>query len=368
MIKKILLLIAIFFVSTTSSYAGYDGRIMAITSLYTKLGYIKSPQLIESIAGMRSFSYFDSSGNEINKFIIEGRSQITKFDDKGSSVEGIFRYGENYISQYNYPNYYKDDEVALYRLSNNTIYEYDNKPDKKKGILGALGFYEDGPGNLVSYYKISPNGLISQFDNLDNLVSTLKITDNKTFSQYDTNGKKIAFYKILNNDETFPKKESTPVTKTTTTTNNTEIGIVPSIALFGQAQKIKDFSWAQNFDNTSSISYYDGYGEYAGHFNITSNSASYYNNYGNYAGGFRLSGNDVNYYDAKGNYTGRFKLSGDDINIYNAYDNYVGRLKFYNSDITYYNSQGNQIGRFKFYSSDITYYNNNGEQVGRFKF
>ena len=207
MIKKILLLVAIFFVSTTSSYAGYDGRIMAITSLYTQLGYIKSPQLIESIAGMRSFSYFDSSGNEINKFIIEGRSQITKFDDKGSSVEGIFRYGENYISQYNYPNYYKDDEVALYRLSNNTIYEYDNKPDKKKGILGALGFYEDGPGHLVAYAKISPDGILTKFDAFDNKITSFKFTDNKTIKQYDANGNSIGHYKLFTYNEVFPKKK-----------------------------------------------------------------------------------------------------------------------------------------------------------------
>ena len=347
MIKKILLLVAIFFVSTTSSYAGYDGRIMAITSLYTQLGYIKSPQLIESIAGMRSFSYFDSSGNEINKFIIEGRSQITKFDDKGSSVEGIFRYGENYISQYNYPNYYKDDEVALYRLSNNTIYEYDNKPDKKKGILGALGFYEDGPGNLVSYYKISPNGLISQFDNLDNLVSTLKITDNKTFSQYDTNGKKIAFYKILNNDETFPKKESTPVTKPTTTTNNTEIGIVPSIALFGQAQKIKDFSWAQNFDNTTYIYYSKDQNSYNGYFRINSGDADHYDGQGNYIGRFKFYTNEIDHYDGQGNYIGRFKFYTNEIDHYDGQGNYKCRFKIYNSEIDQYDNQGNFIRRFK---------------------
>lgn len=366
MIKKFIIFLFIFFGFVANAYASSDDSMLAATVMFIKRGMITTPSWAKPIDDKKAFSQYDSKSNEIARFLICSHSSIDKYDNNGYDRLNEFYYNGGYIDLYNLDNNPKI--TAKFKFAGDTIYEYDNKPDKKKGILGALGFYEDGPGHLVAYAKISPDGVLTKFDAFDNKITSFKFTDNKTIKQYDANGNSIGHYKLLKYNETFPKKESTPVTKTTTTTNNTEIGIVPSIALFGQAQKIKDFSWAQNFDNTSSISYYDGYGEYAGHFNITSNSASYYNNYGNYAGGFRLSGNDVNYYDAKGNYTGRFKLSGDDINIYNAYDNYVGRLKFYNSDITYYNSQGNQIGRFKFYSSDITYYNNNGEQVGRFKF
>lgn len=364
MIKKILLLVAIFFVSTTSSYAGYDGRIMAITSLYTQLGYIKSPQLIESIAGMRSFSYFDSSGNEINKFIIEGRSQITKFDDKGSSVEGIFRYGENYISQYNYPNYYKDDEVALYRLSNNTIYEYDNKPDKKKGILGALGFYEDGPGNLVSYYKISPNGLISQFDNLDNLVSTLKITDNKTFSQYDTNGKKIAFYKILNNDETFPKKESTPVDKANVSTELNSLSIVPTLLLLAKEERLSNDNWNIKLKDIDSVSFYYNNTQ-KGRLISTSGGIYIYNNNGTKIGYLTATNSGLYFYNEQDKKCLYFSPTSNNIYIYDSYGSKIGELSFFGNNIYLYDTN-NKVGEFSIVGGNIYQYNAQGKKIGEY--
>lgn len=367
MIKKFIIFLFIFFGFVANAYASSDDSMLAATFMFIKRGMITTPSWAKPIDDKKAFSQYDSKSNEIARFLICSHSSIDKYDNNGYDRLNEFYYYGGYIDLYNLDNNPKI--TAKFKFAGDTIYEYDNKPDKKKGILGALGFYEDGPGHLVAYAKISPDGVLTKFDAFDNKITSFKFTDNKTIKQYDANGNSIGHYKLFTYNEVFPKKNSSTTTNSGTTppTINT-YSVVPISIVWAKSNKFSNSSSNSEINNSTSISIYDGAGYPDGRISVFGSSISVYDSANHYIGRFDISGSRISVYDSSSKPAGSIYVSGSSASEYNAKGNFIGSYSLFEDSITEYNSSGYPGGTYDISDGSISIYTSSGYPAGSFDF
>ena len=366
MIKRFIIFLFIFFGFVANAYASSDDSMLAATFMFIKRGMITTPSWAKPIDDKKAFSQHDSKSNEIARFLIYNYRQTSKFNNSGNKRIYNYIYNNGKIYQYSLDN---DIALAIYKYAGDTIYEYDNKPDKKKGILGALGFYEDGPGHLVAYAKISPDGILTKFDAFDNKITSFKFTDNKTIKQYDANGNSIGYYKLFTYNEVFPKKNSSTTYNSGTTppTINT-YSVIPISIVWAKSNKFNDSSSNSQINNSTSISIYDGAGYPDGRISVFGSSVSVYDSANHYIGRFDISGSRISVYDSSSKPAGSIYVSGSSASEYNAKGNFIGSYSLFEDSITEYNSSGYPGGTYDISDGSISIYTSSGYPAGSFDF
>ena len=362
MIKKFIIFLFIFFGFVANAYASSDDSMLAATVMFIKRGMITTPSWAKPIDDKKAFSQYDSKSNEIARFLICSHSSIDKYDNNGYDRLNEFYYNGGYIDLYNLDNNPKI--TAKFKFAGDTIYEYDNKPDKKKGILGALGFYEDGPGHLVAYAKISPDGILTKFDAFDNKITSFKFTDNKTIKQYDANGNSIGHYKLLKYNETFPKKESTPVNKANVSTELNSISIVPTLLLLAKEERLSNDNWNIKLKDIDSVTFYYNNTQ-KGRLISTSGGIYIYNNNGTKIGYLTATNSGVYFYNEQDKKCLYFSPTSNNIYIYDSYGNKIGELSFFGNNIYLYDTN-NKVGEFSIVGGNIYQYNAQGKKIGEY--
>ena len=367
MIKKFIIFLFIFFGFVANAYASSDDSMLAATFMFIKRGIITNPSWAKPIDDKKAFSRYNMNGTEVGRFLFYNYDLLTKFDNQGLNRYYDLYYNAGYINAYDLKA--RSKISAKFKFAGDTIYEYDNKPDKKKGILGALGFYEDGPGHLVAYAKISPDGVLTKFDAFDNKITSFKFTDDKTIKQYDATNNAIGYYKLFTYDEVFPKKNSSTTANSVTTppTINT-YSVVPISIVWAKSNKFSNSSSNSQINNSTSISIYDGAGYPDGRISVFGSSVSVYDSANHYIGRFDISGSRISVYDSSSKPVGSIYVSGSSASEYNAKGNFIGSYSLFEDSITEYNSSGYPGGTYDISDGSISIYTSSGYPAGSFDF
>ena len=368
MLKKILILLITLFMSITTSFAVEDTDIIGAAAIYIRLGMMPQNSLWEAFDNKAAFVQWDcqTPKNKIAIYEYLGKDFIAKYNAGVSARIYNFYYQGDYLEQLTISH---NPPVALYKLVGDTIYQYDNKPDKKKGILGALGFYEDGPGHLVAYAKISPDGVLTKFDTSGNKIVSFEAESNTRIAIFDTNHKKIGYYNLLTKDEITPKTnaQNSNNSGTTPPTINT-YSVVPISIVWAKSNKFSNSSSNSEINNSTSISIYDGAGYPDGRISVFGSSISVYDSANHYIGRFDISGSRISVYDSSSKPAGSIYVSGSSASEYNAKGNFIGSYSLFEDSITEYNSSGYPGGTYDISDGSISIYTSSGYPAGSFDF
>ena len=362
MLKKLLILIFTVFIIGAPAFADDSSDLLAVTAMYIKNGLITNPNWTQSIDWTKAFSQYDTQGKELARFFISSYEYMDKNDNKGFNRFNDYIYDGEYISVRDLNQ--NGETIALYKLSGNTIYQYDNNPDPKPGLLGVLGFYEKGPGHLVSTAKIINDGSLCRFDKNGDLIASLKFSNNKTIQEFDADGQKTGYYKLFCQKEVFPDK--TPSSIDATITNNSQ-AIVAVLVLLAKAGIIKNEEWTDTLNSVSSVYSYNNHKERTGSYSAFSTDAMYqYDEYNVLIARFDAFSEDVYYYDGYNAQLGYFSMFGDDIYQYDKNNAEVGHYSFWGTDLYQYDCDYKKIGSFSIFGSSISQYDRYGKKIAEF--
>ncbi len=363
MFKKLFILISLFF-TFISGVQAYDcGDILTVTAIYTLNGYITTPKWANLIANTKAFSQYDAQDNELARFLLRDYNYADKFDNKGDVRYNDFILNgghRGYIELRDLNDYGK--VIALYKIVGDTIYQYDNNPDKKKGFLGALGFYEEGPGHIVTTNKIYDNGSLVRFDASGNKIAALKIIHNKTVEEYNAQDQITGFYKFLSYEQVFPKKKVSA--SKTASINDYDDAIIPTAILFAQSGKLDNSLWAQELNDIDFVRYFNS--SKNGHFSTFGESIYQYNANNAIVGHFSTYGDSIYQYDANDAIIGHFNLSLGDIVQYDKNNAIIGYYSFLGDELYQYDKNRREVGSFSIFGSLINHYDRNGKKIQSF--
>ena len=367
MLKKILILLITLFMSITTSFAVEDTDIIAAAAIYIRLGMMPQNSLWEAFDNKADFVQWDcqTPKNKIAIYDFLDSDTIAKFNGKVTSRLYNFYYQGDYLEQLTISH---NPPVALYKLIGDTIYQYDNKPNKKQGILGALGFYEDGPGHLVAYAKISPDGILTKFDPSGNKIVSFEAESNTRIAIFDANHKKIGYYNLLTIEQILPKNSSTTYKSPTTEIAINTYSVIPISIVWAKSNKFNDSSSNSQINNSTSISIYDGAGYPDGRISVFGSSVSVYDSANHYIGRFDISGSRISVYDSSSKPAGSIYVSGSSASEYNAKGNFIGSYSLFEDSITEYNSSGYPGGTYDISDGSISIYTSSGYPAGSFDF
>ena len=362
MFKKIIIFILALFFTAPVTLADDSSDLLAVTAMYIKNGLITNPNWTQSIDWTKAFSQYDTQGKELARFFISSYEYMDKNDNKGFNRFNDYIYDGEYISVRDLNQNGKT--IALYKLSGNTIYQYDNNPDPKPGLLGVLGFYEKGPGHLVSTAKIINDGSLCRFDKNGDLIASLKFSNNKTIQEFDADGQKTGYYKLFCQKEVFPDK--TPSSIDATITNNSQ-AVVAVLVLLAKAGIIKNNEWADALKFVNAIYCYNQNKSKTGRFSsFGSDVVDQFDESNSHVANFSTFSGDVYYYDGHKTKLGSFSMFGDDIYQYDKNNAEVGHYSFWGTDLYQYDRDYKKIGSFSIFGSSISQYDRYGKKIAEF--
>ena len=343
MIKKLLLSFILCLNLLLPAYSVEDDSIIAPVAIFVERGMITTPKLYDAFNYKSAFVQWDAKEkNKLAVFVYLGTfsDTIAHYNEDATDKKYDYRYDSGYVRQYILEH---DIPVALYKLAGDTIYQYDNNPDLKKGFLGFLGFCEDGPGHLISTTKILDDGSLVKFDSSGN--------------------KKIGMFRLLTEDDvTLKPSFSEPV-------SDESFGIIiPIIVALANNNCFDDTTFSARVKNATSVSHYDSYGNSDGRFTISGNRLTQYNDSDNIVASFHISGNSVSHYNAKGKYIGSFRISDDSVSHYNAAGYSIETFSLLKNKISKRNAQGYSTESFSIFGDSVFHYNSSGYSVGSFSF
>ena len=363
MIKKLLLSFILCLNLLLPAYSVEDDSIIAPVAIFVKLGMITTPKWYDAFNYKSAFVQWDAKEkNKLAVFVYLGAFSdfIAHYNEDATDKKYDYRYDSGYVRQYVLEH---DIPVALYKLAGDTIYQYDNNPDLKKGFLGFLGFCEDGPGHLISTTKILDDGSLVKFDSSGNKVISFKITDPRIISLYNSNDQKIGMFRLLTEDDvTLKPSFSEPV-------SDESFGIIiPIIVALANNNCFDDTTFSARVKNATSVSHYDSYGNSDGRFTISGNNISHYNVYNKLIAKYHIFGTSISHYDNSGNLIGTFTVFGTSISHYNSSGYVIDNYSISGNTISKRNAQGYSTESFSIFGDSVSHYNSSGYSVGSFSF
>lgn len=362
MLKKILILLITLFMSITTSFAVEDTDIIGAAAIYIRLGMMPQNSLWEAFDNKAAFVQWDcqTPKNKIAIYDFDSSDAIAKFNGKVTSRLYNFYYQGDYLEQL--PLNHKPP-VALYKLIGDTIYQYDNKLNKKQGILGTLGFYEDGPGNLVAYAKISPDGILTKFDPSGNKIVSFEAESNTRIAIFDANHKKIGYYNLLTIEQILPKADTIqPVGSFSINSNR----LLPTLMLLAKSNKLKNENWLNSLKNSDYAIYYNSDGIQTTTIEQFGSDMYLYDRQNRNIGHFSPLGSDIYIYDNQNRNIGHFSTLGSDVYLYDKNNQNLGYYSFLGSNIYFYNKRNQITESYSILGSTIYQYDANGKQVGEY--
>ena len=378
MLKKFFILIILLSCAISPALAVHESSIIAAAVLFLHNGDMTVKKWINAFNTTAAFVYYD----------IKLKKETEMFRHTGipfSAMHQMYRYFDyamNYlyyegqIEQYN-TDY--DTPIAIYKISNNTIYQYDYKTEPKKGILGYFGFREEGPGNLVATAKITDDGTMTKFDINGNKILTFKFSNPSNINLYNSKDKKIGEYHLLTREELDPRlprffRISSDITDSKTnsaakTSNNDFSGaIVPVTIILANAGELQDSEWTQKLKNIDYINCYGSQNQLTGEFSTFGNDFYQYDKHYALVARYSDFGNDVYHYDANNTLIGHFSSFGDDIYQYDQNNAFIGRFTFFGNELYHYDKDDRKIGSYSIFGSSILQYDKYGKNIAEYSF
>lgn len=361
MIKKLLLSFILCLNLLLPAYSVEDDNIIAPVAIFVKLGMITTPKWYDAFNYKSAFVQWDAKEkNKLAVFVYLGAFSdfIAHYNEDATDKKYDYRYDSGYVRQYVLEH---DIPVALYKLAGDTIYQYDNNPDLKKGFLGFLGFCEDGPGHLISTTKILDDGSLVKFDSSGNKVISFKITDPRIISLYNSNDQKIGFYRLLTREDISPEVELSESSGKISAES-----IVPTLLLLAQSGQLKNSDWIDKLSDVDSVYCYNNNNAKNGYFTQFGDEFYHYDKNNAKIGNFSLFGDDVYQYDAYNRKIGHFAFFGNDIYQYDAYNRKIGHFAFFGNSIYQYDKYHKKIGSFSLFGQSILQYDRYGKKIAEF--
>ncbi len=354
----------------TNARANDCSDILAVTAMYIKNGYITTPKWAQPFDSTKAFSQYDAKGNELARFVLCDYDLTDKYDNQGYDRFNEFILNGGHIGYIERRDLKNNGEItALYKLAGDTIYQYDNNPDLKKGFLGFLGFCEDGPGHLISTTKILDDGSLIKYNPTGNKIASLKFTDYKTIKEINVKGNVTGCYKLFTYEEVFPEEnESDSSISISQNSSNSSGAIVPIIIALAKADELNDTTFSARVKNATSVSHYDSYGNSDGRFTISGNNISHYNVYNKLIAKYHIFGTSISHYDNSGNLIGTFTVFGTSISHYNSSGYVIDNYSISGNTISKRNAQGYSTESFSIFGDSVSHYNSSGYSVGSFSF
>ena len=362
MFKKLLILVFTVFTFTMPAVAVGDTDIIAAAALYAKQDRIPAKGWCDAFNDKSAFVQWDiNRKNKFNVYLYLGlfAQYLVNYDGSGTTTRYEFVYYDNgVVEQLNLEN---DIALAIYKISGDTIYQYENKRFKKPGLLGFLGFYEYGPGAVIATCKITDDTM-TKYDANGNKLLSFKITEPLRVSLFDANDKKIGYYQLLTDKDITPK-----LTQSSYVPDKNSPSIVPVIILLAKSGIIKNEEWTDTLNSVSSVYSYNNHKERTGSYNAFSTDAMYqYDEYNVLIARFDAFSEDVYYYDGYNAQLGYFSMFGDDIYQYDKNNAEVGHYSFWGTDLYQYDRDYKKIGSFSIFGSSISQYDRYGKKIAEF--
>ena len=361
MFKKLFILIVLFCSFFLPALAVDETDIFGPAALFIARGDITSKKWNDVFKNKSGIVQFDITGeNEISRFAYLGSFLDTIAQYPSASYDRKeYIYYNGYIEQRNLES---DDPLAYYKLSGDTIYQYDNHHEKKKGLPGFLGYYEEGPGNLVASAKISDDGSMTKFDLNGKKLISFKITSPQNINLYNSSDIKTGEYHLLTADDITPT-----IIKSELSGQILSNSIIPVVILFIQNGKIKNQKWINEVEGIDFINCYDSNNAKAGYFNEFSNDMIYqYDKNNAKIGHFNIFSDSIYQYDADNVRIGHFNLFGGNIYQYDKNNVRIGYYSFFGDDIYHYDKNNREVGSFSIFGSLIYHYDRNGKKIQTF--
>ena len=360
MFKKLFILIVLFCSFFLPALAVDETDIIAALALFVKQGDVSAKKWFDIFNYKSAFVQWDASAkNRLNIFEYLDYDFIAHFNGKNTYRKYDYIYTNGYIKQLNLES---DDPLAYYKLSGDTIYQYDNHHEKKKGLPGFLGYYEEGPGNLVASAKISDDGSMTKFDLNGKKLISFKITSPQNINLYNSSDIKTGEYHMLTADDITPT-----IIKSELSGQILSNSIIPVVILFIQNGKIKNQKWINEVEGIDFINCYDSNNAKAGYFNEFSNDMIYqYDKNNAKIGHFNIFSDSIYQYDADNVRIGHFNLFGGDIYQYDKNNVRIGYYSFFGDDIYHYDKNNREVGSFSIFGSTIYHYDRYGKKIQSF--
>ena len=360
MFKKLFILIVLFCSFFLPALAVDETDIFGPAALFIARGDITSKKWNDVFKHKSGIVQFDITGeNEISRFAYLGSFLDTIAQYPTASYERKeYIYYNGYIEQRNLES---DDPLAYYKLSGDTIYQYDNHHEKKKGLPGFLGYYEEGPGNLVASAKISDDGSMTKFDLNGKKILSFKVTEPRIISLFDANDKKIGFYRLLVYDDG-RRQEIIPPGQA----NDFSDAILPAVILFAHADKLDNSVWAQKLKNVKSVKCFNSYNSSIGSFSFLDRDITQFNKNNLKNANFKTRGNEIHYYNSDNTRIGYFCLFDGKIYQYDVFHKKIGYYSFSGNSIYQYDKNNQKIGSFSIFGSTIYHYDRYGKKIQSF--
>ena len=372
MLKKLFVLLVVFFMLAPNTPATDEDTILGVISIMVNTGMYNAPKWAKAfkqdeIIAIRQLS---PAKKEIAGLVTHHKDGVTKMDVTAShDFWSLRNWGyDEYIYQYPGSDAKDKNPIFRYKVSGNTIYKYD-RPDTGwyRSILDIFNFEADG--DIISFYKISDDGVVTHYDLSGNKLGSFVLIDREHIFEFDSEDQVIDFYNVFTWDEYYSRKKNKQETKQlpkVTVKNSQSNTVIPILVAVARSPKADNYEWTDKINDSSRITIYNAHGDTTGSFSIFGDNITQYDAYGDTTGSFSIFGDNITQYDAHGDTTGSFSIFGDNITQYNAYGDTTGSFSIFGNNITQYDAYGNTTGSFSIFGNNITQYDAHGDTTGSF--